>query len=48
MMFSSDERIAIEELAHDYCALAEAGEVGALVGLFSEDAKDRKMNPCVF
>lgn len=37
-MFSSDERIAIEELAHDYCALAEAGEVGALVGLFSEDA----------
>ena len=36
-MLSSDDRAAIEKLVYDYCALAEAGEVGALVGLFTED-----------
>ena len=37
-MLSSGDRAAIEKLAYDYCALAETGEAGALVGLFSEDA----------
>ena len=36
-MLSTADRAAIEKLAYDYCALAEAGEVGALVGLFTED-----------